>query len=467
MHQPTQSNPVKLPLPPGSLGLPVVGETLDFFKDGQFGQKRHKKYGSVFKTSLFGQPTIFLKGAEANQFILTHENQYFQVQWPPSLKALLGYSLSLQIGAMHQSRRRILAQAFMPRALSSYIDGLQQITDAYTKRWADQKTLIWYPELRRYTLDVACKLLVGLDDGANTPLGEHFETWSGGLFSIPLNLPWTRFGRAKRCRERLLKEIESIILARQAQMQQAQAEHGDRPHAQEDALSLLLRAEDEDGARLTVDELKDQILLLLFAGHETLTSGLATFCLQVAQHPEILERLRAEQQRQPQAITLETLKEMTYLEQVLKEVLRLTPPVGGVFRKVLQDCTYEGYQLPQNWSVLCQIGSTHSSADHYPDPDVFDPERFSPERQEKQAKYSYIPFGGGVRECLGKEFARLEMKVFASHLLRHYQWDLLPNQDLTLLTIPTPIPRDGLKVSFEVWPDTRPNIPPKTSALES
>ncbi len=110
----------KLSLPPGSLGLPAIGETLDFFRDGQFGNKRHKKYGPVFKTSLFGQPTTFLKGVEANQFILTHENQYFEVRWPPSLKALLGYSLSLQIGAMHQSRRKILAQAFMPRALSSY-----------------------------------------------------------------------------------------------------------------------------------------------------------------------------------------------------------------------------------------------------------------------------------------------------------------------------------------------------------
>ena len=457
MNQSSQPKTAKLSLLPGSLGLPVVGETLDFLRDGQFGNKRHKKYGPVFKTSIFGQPTIFLKGAEANQFILTHENQYFQVQWPPSLKALLGYSLSIQIGTMHQSRRKILAQAFMPRALSSYIDGLQQITEVYAKRWAEQKTLTWYPELRRYTLDVACKLLVGVDDGANTALGEYFETWSGGLFSIPLNLPWTRFGRAKRCRKLLLKEIEGIIRSRQEQIQQAQIQSAQTQsaanptQAQEDALSLLLQAEDEDGARLTVDELKDQILLLLFAGHETLISGLATFCLQVAQHPEVLVRLRAEQEGQPSALTLETLKEMTYLEQVLKEVLRLTPPVGGVFRKVLQDCTYGGYELPQNWSVLCQIGSTHSSPEHYPDPDVFDPERFSPERQEKQAKYSYIPFGGGMRECLGKEFARLEMKLFASHLLRHYQWDLLPNQDLTLLAIPTPIPRDGLKVRFEEY----------------
>jgi retinoid hydroxylase len=443
MHQPSAPVISTLPLPPGSFGLPMVGETLEFFRDERFGQKRHERYGSIFKTNILGSPTIFLKGNEAIQLVLTQENQYFQIQWPSSTASLLGNSLANQLGPVHQSRRKLLAQAFMPRALSGYIESVRQITEAYTSRWAEQKTLTWYPELRKYTLDVACKLLVGLENGADTALGEDFETWVGGLFSLPLDLPWTRFGRAKRCRGRLLDEIERIIRARQQ----------DSRSGRQDALSLLLQAEDEDGTRLSVEELKDQILLLLFAGHETLTSGLATFCLQVAQHPDVLERLRTEQQQQqqPQETTLDSLKQMAYLEQVLKEVLRLTPPVGGVFRKVLQDCVYEGFRLPKGWSVLCQINATHASAEQYPDPEKFDPERFSPERLEKQSKYSYIPFGGGMRECLGKEFARLEMKLFASHLLRHFQWSVLPNQDLTLSTVPTPKPRDGLKVSFGSW----------------
>ena len=437
MPEPAQSAVADLPIPPGSFSWPLVGETLQFFRDGQFAKKRHAKYGSVFKTRLLGSPTIFVEGAAASQFILTHENQYFRVQWPPSTKALLGdNSLAMQNGLVHQSRRKLLAQAFMPRALSSYIDGMQQITDAYTQRWAKQKTLIWYPELRRYTLDVACKLFVGIEDGSSTTLGEHFETWCGGLFSLPLDLPWTRFGRAKRCRKLLLDEIETIIRGRQE----------GEPSGQ-DALSLLLQAEDEAGNRLSVEELKDQILVLLFAGHETLTSSLATFCLQVAQHPQVLERLKREQQESSLPLSLESLKQMTYLEQVLKEVLRLTPPVGGVFRSVLQECAIDGYRLPQGWTVLCQIAQTHGSADYYPDPEVFDPDRFSPQRLE-QSKYSYIPFGGGMRECIGKEFARLEMKLFASHLIRNFQWDLLPDQDLSLITIPSPRPRDGLKVSF-------------------
>jgi retinoid hydroxylase len=431
-----------LPIPPGSQGWPVLGETLSFLRDSQFVQKRHQRYGPVFRTHMMGQPTIILKGAEANQFILTHENQYFEVQWPPSTKVLLGNSLAMQMGAAHQGRRKLLAQAFMPRALSGYLSAMMQITESYTKRWAQEGTLTWYPELRKYTLDVACKLLVGLDNGASTPLGHLFETWCDGLFSIAVDLPWTKFGRAKRCRDLLRQEIATLITTRQQSIESG-----------EDALGLLLQAEDEDGTRLDVDELQDQILLLLFAGHETLTSSLSTFCLQIAQHPEILSRLRTEQQRyNNEPLTLETLKQMTYLEQVLKEVLRFTPPVGGVFRKILKTCAYGGYQLPKGWSVLGQIASTHTNPDYYPNPNVFDPERFSPEALAKPPKYGYIPFGGGLRECLGKEFARLEMKLFAVHLLRGYQWTLLPNQNLELMVIPTPSPRDGLKVNFQKWP---------------
>lgn len=432
--------PNSLPLPPGNFGLPVLGETLGFLRDAQFAQKRHQRYGPIFKTRLFGKPTIFLKGATANCFIFTHENQNFSVSWPLSTKALLGpLSLALQTGTEHQKRRKLLAQAFMPRALSGYIPAMVAMTRRYLERWEKQRTLTWYPELRQYTFDVACKLLVGLDAGSRTRLGHLFEVWCDGLFALPLPLPWTKFGRAQRCRKQMLTLIEELIRERQQS-----AESG------EDALGLLLQARDEDGNCLSIAELKDQILLLLFAGHETLTSAIASFCLQITQHPDVLKKLRAEQQWFPVDAppSLEQLKQMTYLEQVLKEVLRFTPPVGGGFREVLATCSFEGYQIPKGWNVLYQINQTHKDRNEYSQPDHFDPERFQPERFNKQDKHSYVPFGGGIRECLGKEFARLEMKIFATHLIRDYEWSLLPDQDLELVTVPTPRPRDYLRVDF-------------------
>jgi len=432
----------QLSTPPGQSGLPILGETLSFFADPDFAKKRHQQYGPIFKTQLLGRPTVFLKGPEANYFVLTQENQYFTVSWPPSVERLLGpLSLALQKGEMHIGRRKLMAQAFQPRALAGYIPGMAAITDQYLQRWAELETLTWYPELRNYTFDVACKLLIGLDQGSQTDLGHWFEVWSEGLFSLPLNLPWTRFGKAYRCREKLLKGLETLIRQRQLQ-----ADPGT------DALGILLQTRDEDGQPLSLDELKDQVLLLLFAGHETLTSAIASFCLLIAQHPDIKAKARTEQaQFIGQPFTLDTLKQMTYLEQVLKEVLRCIAPVGGGFRRVIESCEYGGFTIPKGWNVLYEINLTHQDSATFPAPEQFEPDRFSSDRAEDKAKpFSHVPFGGGLRECLGKEFARLEMKLFAAKLLQGYDWTLLP-QDLTLVTIPTPRPKDELKVTFHPY----------------
>ncbi|MEG4075825.1 cytochrome P450 [Microcoleus sp. Pol14C2] len=425
-------------LPPGSFGLPLIGDTINFLQDSQFAKKRHQQYGPLFKTSLFGQPTVFMRGQEANLFVLSNDNRYFVVTWPPSTRALLGsLSLALQTGANHQNRRKLLYQAFQPRALAGYIGGIEDITQRYLEKWEKMETLTWYPELRNYTFDVAAKLLVGIDNGSETALGHNFETWGNGLFSIPLDVPWTQFGKAKKCRKLLLAELENIIRDRQ----QGTASGND-------ALSLLISARDDEGNSLSLDELKDQVLLLLFAGHETLTSAIASFCLLLAQHPDVMAKVRTEQQQFPatEPLTLEQLKQMTYLEQVLQEVLRLVPPVGGIFRTVINACEFGGYEIPKGWTVLSQINQTHQDSQLYPEPDRFDPDRFNSERSAKP--FSYVPFGGGLRECLGKEFARLEMKLFAAKIVREFEWELLPDQDLHLIAVPTPHPRDGLRVKF-------------------
>ncbi|GFE70675.1 cytochrome P450 [Chroococcus sp. FPU101] len=427
------------PLPPGQTGLPIIGETIAFFSDRNFLKKRQEKYGSIFKTQIFGRPTIVITGAEGNYFLLTNENKSFISTWPSSTKTLLGEtSLAVQNGSFHTARRKLLYQAFQPRALASYLPEMEKITAQYLERWKQLKSFVWYPELRNYTLDIACKLLINLEQGSQTKIGKLFKIWDEGLFSIPITLPWTKFGRALKAREELLKEIELIILQRQKSDQEIK-----------DSLGILLKAKDEEGNQLTLEELKDQILLLLFAGHETLTSALSSFCLLMCQHLNILEKIQQEQDtlNLTSSLNLDQLKQMVYLEKVLKEVLRLIPPVGGGFREVIQNCEFQGYTIPKGWIVQYQISRTHQDTTIYPNPAQFDPDRFSIKRAEdKQQPFGYIPFGGGIRECLGKEFARLEMKIFASLLTQNCTWQLLPNQDLSLNMIPTPKPKDGLKV---------------------
>lgn len=255
MNQSAQS----LALPPGSFGLPVVGETISFLQDSQFALTRHAQYGPVFKTHIFGRPTLFIRGAEV-RFVLTNENKYFANSLPPTTKALLGdRSLSLQMGGVHTQRRKFLYQAFQARILEGYISKMEDITKQYLQRWVALGSFTWYPELRSYTFDIACHFLVGLEKASETPLRDLFEVWSAGLFSVPLPLPWTRFGRALHARKHLLEFLEEIILQRQHQVEDAPL----------DALQLLLQARDEEGKGLEIEEIKDQVLTLLFAGHET------------------------------------------------------------------------------------------------------------------------------------------------------------------------------------------------------
>ena len=436
----TTSDIKSLPEPPGENGLPFIGETIAFFTDPNFNQKRVDKYGKVYKTNVFGTPTAMMIGSEANTFLFRNENKYVVSSLPKSTRILLGKkSLSVNNGSFHTSRRKLLYEAFQPRALASYIPTMEQITNKYLQKWEQMGTLTWYPELRNYTFDIASNLFISTDGGSQSKVGHYFEVWCQGLFTIPISLPWSKFGKALKARRKLLENLEQIILKRQ---------QSDDPG--EDALGLLIQAEDEEGNSLSLEELKDQVLLLLFAGHETLTSAIASFCLLTAQHPDVMQKLREEQDRLniTGTPTLEDIKTMTYLEQVLKEVMRLIPPVGGGFREAIETFEFGGYRIPKGWNLQYQIAQTHKDEDIYPKSDRFDPERFAPDAPaDKQASFGYIPFGGGLRECIGKEFARLEMRLFASKLLQDYQWELLP-QDLSLITVPTPHPRDGLKVNF-------------------
>lgn len=240
-----------LPLPPGNFGLPLVGETISFLRDPDFAKKRQQRYGQIFKTHLFGRPTIIMIGPEAIRFLLTNENQYFSISWPYSTQVLLGpASIPMQTGGEHQQRRKLLSQAFQLRALAGYVSTIEDITRSYLHKWERMGTLTWYPELRKYTFDVACKLLVGIDSAADSHFGEWFEDYSDGLFTIPLPLPWTKFGRALRSRQQLLAKIEDIVRQRQQQ-----------PNSSQDALGILLQARDEDGNSLSLQELKEQVLV--------------------------------------------------------------------------------------------------------------------------------------------------------------------------------------------------------------
>lgn len=429
------------PLPPGSYGLPIIGETLSFLFDPDFATKRQKKYGSIFKTKILGRPTVIMVGPEANRFILSSDMHRFSWRdgWPATFKELLGESLFLQEGSQHRRNRKLLMPAFHGPVLANYMATMERITKSYLEKWENLGTFTWFNELKQMTFEIASTLLIGSEPGTlDARLSQWFTELTTGLFSLPLRLSWTPYGRALQARDQLLAHIEQAVLKRQQEPAQ-------------DALGLLVQSRDEEGNGLSLEEIKVQALLMLFAGHETTTSMLASFCMALAQNPDVLERARAEQQQlaTDSSLTLEQLKQMPYLEQVLREVERLYPPIGGGFRGVEEEFEFNGYYVPKGWMALYRINATHIDSRVYPEPERFDPDRFSPERAEhKKQEFSLVGFGGGPRICLGIAFAQMEMKIFAVHLLRHYSWELLPQQDLTLNPIPTLHPRSGLRVEF-------------------
>ena len=430
------------PLPPGSFGLPVVGETLNFLFDREFAKKRQARYGPIFKTRLLGRPTVVMMGHEANRFVLSSHMDCFSWRdgWPGTFGELLGESLFLQEGEEHRRNRKLLMPAFHGPALVGYVDTMQALTERYTQRWAALGQFTWFDEMKQLTFEIASTLLLGSAPGPETvQLSQWFTELTAGLFAPPLRWGWTPFGKAIRARDQLLHHIEQVVNVRQA-------------HPSQDALGLLVQSEDEEGNRLSLNEIKVQALLMLFAGHETTTSMLTSLVMALAQHPEVWARARQEQAELGDAtpLGLEQLRQMPYLDQIVKEVERLYPPVAGGFRGVVKAFEFNGYRVPEGWMALYRIDAAHRDRTLYTDPDRFDPDRFSPQRAEhKRADFSLVGFGGGPRICLGLAFAQLEIKLVAAHLLRHYTWRLVPHQNLEMMPIPTLRPRSGLKVVFE------------------
>jgi cytochrome P450 len=430
-------------LPPGSLGLPVIGETLSFLLDPQFIEKRYEQYGSIFKSSLLGKPTVFMIGPEAVEFVLSSHMDHFSWRegWPENFKQLLGESLFVQDGEEHRKNRRLMMPAFHGQALARYVTTMESITQGYLQKWEQKQEFTWFEEFKQLTFDIASQLLVGASPGSEVAhLSQLFTTLTNGLFAInPLPLPITQYGRALAARDKLLQHITEIVHQRQQ-------------HPTNDALSLLVQARDEEGNGMSLKELTAQAMLLLFAGHETTTSMLTWICLELGRHPEMLQRAREEQLSlaSGEAMSLEKLGKMQYLDQILSEVERLHPAVGGGFRGVIKPFEFNGFQVPAGWTVSYSIPGTHELPSIYPEPKRFDPDRFSPGRQEhKQKPLTLIGFGGGPRICLGIAFAKLEMKIVVAQLLRNYQWELLPQQSLDPVRIPTRRPKDGLRVRFK------------------
>lgn len=413
MGQLTEAMLSNTSLPPGSFGLPVVGETLAFMRDPDFVAKRQAEYGPIFRTHVRGRPAAVMLGYAANRFILASGFDHFSCRegMPPTTVALIGDGLVVQDGPAHTRARQLLAPAFHRRALETYFLTMRDVTEQYLSAWSRKGSIDWSSEARQLTFEIASMLIAGLHPGDEVErLGQLFDTVFCGLLGVPINIPGTKYHRAFKARAALMDFIEGAIRRRQE-------------HPAHDAVSLLLYTADETGATLSLEEIKAQLLMLLLAGHETTAKMLIDVAVLLALHPDVLERARAEQRQFDQELTFEQLTAMPYLDHVLLEVGRLRPPAKNGFRSVKKAFEFGGYRIPAGWRVIYRTMETHRDPQLFRDPERFDPDRFGPDRAEqKQHAFSLITFGGGSRLCLGQAFAQMELKVIAAQLLRRYRW---------------------------------------------
>lgn len=429
-----------LPLPPGFMGLPFIGMP-PMMLSRKYLQQQYKKHGAVYKTRVLGRNVAVFVGAEANRFVLQTgtKNFIWRDGWPPTFIELLGESLFVQDGEEHRKKRRLIMPAFHREALHNYLATMESITRRYIQKLENLVEFKFLEQSKQFTFEIASTLLMGSAPGSeNARLSKLFVTLTEGFLTIPINRAWTPYGKALKARQEIMDFIDEAI------------EHR-RKNPTNDALGLLIQTEDEEGNALSNEELQAQTLLLLFAGHETSASMLTSLAMILPQHPDVWQKLRDEQASLNigEQITMQNIKDMIYLEQVLRETERMFPPVPAGFRAVVEEFEFNGYRIPQGWTALYMItGGSHFDETIFTNPDKFDPDRFSPERNEASVPFSLVGFGGGARVCVGFAFAQLEMKVLMSYLLRNYTWELIKRQNLRTMYFPTLMPMSGMKVRF-------------------
>ena len=404
-----------IPLP-STGAMSGLGETLAFFTQADFAQRRFQAYGDVFETKLLAQRMVFIRGERAIADLLG-QGDALEGWWPDSVQQLLGSkSLANRNGTGHKARRRVVGQLFSSAALARYTPSIQQLVEELCQELVTaEKPLPLAARMRRFAFAVIATTVLGLDGASRDALFADFEIWTRALFSIPLAIPGTPFAKAVAARQRLLQRIK-------AELQRDSKAGG---------LDLLSGGLDEAGIPLDDDDLAEQLLLLLFAGYETTASSLSCLFRALLLNPEIETWLReglAESVTSPR------------LDATVLEVMRLTPPVGGFFRRSLAPIALAGVAIPQG-SVVQVVLSPAS------DNDDADLAAFRPQRHlDGSFGQTLLPFGGGERVCLGKALAELEIRLMAVGVLQAVELQLQPDQDLALQLIPSPSPKDGLLV---------------------
>lgn len=408
----------------------------------------YEQYGPIYSVRLLHHPVVFMIGPEANHFVtVSHpENFHWREGSFGDLIPLLGDGLLTIDDAYHDRAREIMMPAFHREQVAAAVEAMVAEATPAVEALQPGQVVDIYEWMRSLAMRIAMRALLGLDPdeaGKGAAAAEHFER-ALSFYGIDFHLrllrgPGSPWAKMVASREILDQIVYGEIAQRRA--------HPDSERM--DILSLLLGVRDEAGEGFTDKEVRDQVMTLMFAGHDTSTSTLTFMLHELARHPDVVERLAAEQDEvlgegPPDIETLE--RRMPYLEMVLDEVLRLYPPAWIGPRRAVRDFEFNGHEVKSGAYVNYCSWASHRIPEVFPEPEAFIPERFQRERKAALPRGAYVPFGGGSRICIGKRFGQTEVKLVATMLLQRLRLDALPGRTMSVRQMPTLSPRGGLRM---------------------
>ena len=434
--------------PPGELSF-SPRRTRDFEKEPlPLLLRLYEEYGPVFTMRLLYLPIVFALGPEANHYITVSHASNFR--WRDGsmgdLIPLLGDGLLTTDGDYHRRARRIMLPAFHRERLAESTSIMVEESESALDDWRPGMRVNLYTWTRRLALRVAMRALFGFDPdrgGRDGRMAEEFEEtlgyWGKDYVLQMLRGPGSPWRAMNRSRAELDRVIFDEIARRRAS--------GERGA---DILSLLLDAEDEDGSGLSDQELRDQVMTLLFAGHDTATSTVTFLFYELARNSEEIAPLAAERDavagdRPPTAEEL--VSGMPRLDMALDETLRMYPPAWIGPRRSIDPFELCGVDVPGGVFINYCSWASHHLPEVFPEPAQFRPARFEPEAKAALPKGAYVPFGGGSRTCIGMRFGQLEVKAIAASILSRFRLELVePDREPSIRQMPTLSPRGGLPV---------------------
>ena len=440
------------PFPPGPTGLPLLGVLPDWRRDPlKLLESAWRTHGSIFTVPLGVRTTMITAPHQVKHLLQDNHLNYVKGFDYQRMEPLLGQGLLTSNGEVWKRHRRLAQPSFHRERLAGFAALMVRKTHEMLERWralGPRPVVELHAQLMRLTLEIVSASLFSAQLGDVTgavgeALGDALRMTDervNSVMALPLWVP-TPFNLRYRKRLEVLDTVVCEIIA--ARRHQAPSD---------DLLSMLMLARDEGSGRAALDDraLRDEVMTMILAGHETTANALTFAQLLLTQHPAIEQRLRASVDAGLEGRDgTSDLSRLTYTRQVAEEAMRLYPPAWLFGRQALADDVIDGFKVPAKSLVLAVPYLTHRDPNVWPDPERFDPERFSPEQAANRHRFAYYPFSAGPRQCIGNGFAMMELQLVLATLSQHVSIQVLEPERVEVETSITLRPKNAMHARVE------------------